>query len=100
MARADINQQRAAKTVVAAMAVGKRRQAGGGWRRQQRWRWRQGAAAAAMASGERPEVKVEIGVPHTLLGNYLVQSRAMFLANAYLGLSQCLASRHTIEYTA
>ena len=53
------------------------------------------AAAAAMAGGESPEVKVEIGVPHTLLGGYLAQSRAMFLANAYLERSQCLASRLT-----
>ena len=53
------------------------------------------AVAAAMASGERPEVRVEIGVSHTLLGDYLVQSRAMFLANVYLESSQCLASRQT-----
>ncbi len=36
-----------------------------------------------------------IGVPCIPLGNYLVQSRAMFLANAYLERSQCLASRQT-----
>jgi hypothetical protein len=36
-----------------------------------------------MASGERPEVRVEIGVPRTLLGDYLAQSRAMFLANRF-----------------
>ena len=55
MARADINQQRAAKTAVAAIAVGKRRQARGekrgrwrggrrrqGWQGWQRWqRWQQ-----------------------------------------------------------
>ena len=42
------------------------------------------AAVAAMASGERPEVRVEIGVvPRTLLGNYLAQSRAMFLENRF-----------------
>jgi hypothetical protein len=59
-------------------------------------------AAAAMANGERLEVRDEyhtnvIGVPGILLGNYLVQSRAMFLANAYLHLSQCLASRQTLS---
>jgi hypothetical protein len=53
------------------------------------------AAVAAMASGERPEVRVEIGVPRILLGNYLAQSRAMFLVNAYLEGSQCSASRQT-----
>ena len=48
-----------------------------------------GAAAAAavavatMAGGERPEGRVEIGVPRTLLGDYLAQSRAMFLANRF-----------------
>ncbi len=54
-------------------------------------------AAAAMADGERPEMRDEsvIGVPGILLGNYLAQSRAMFLANAYLERSQCLASRQT-----
>jgi hypothetical protein len=36
-----------------------------------------------------------IGVPGILLGNYLAQSRAMFLAIVYLRLSQCLASRQT-----
>ena len=46
------------------------------------------AVMAAMAGGERPEVRVEIGVPCTLLGNYLAQSRAIFLANAYLEGSQ------------
>jgi hypothetical protein len=34
-----------------------------------------------------------IGVPRILLGDYLAQNRAMFLANAYLERSQCLASR-------
>ncbi len=53
------------------------------------------AAAAAMASGERPEVRVEIEVPCTLLGDYLAQSRAMFVVSAYLERSQCLASRQT-----
>jgi hypothetical protein len=33
-----------------------------------------------------------IGVPRILLGDYLAKSRAMFLANAYLERSQCLAS--------
>ncbi len=41
------------------------------------------AAVGAMAGGERPEVRVEIGVPRTLLGNYLAQSRAMFIANRF-----------------
>jgi hypothetical protein len=36
-----------------------------------------------------------IGVPRILLGDYSAQSRAMFLANAYLERSQCLASRQT-----
>ena len=36
-----------------------------------------------------------IGVPRILLGNYLAQSRVMFLANVYLEGSQCLASRQT-----
>ena len=49
-------------------------------------------AEAAMAGGERPEVRVEIGVPHILLGNYLAQNREMFLVNAYLKGSQNLAS--------
>ncbi len=53
------------------------------------------AAVAAMAGGVRPEVRVEIGVPRILLGNYLVLSIAMFLANAYLEGSQCLASRQS-----
>ena len=52
-------------------------------------------AAAAMASGEQPEVRVEIGVPRTLLCDYLSQSRAMFLVNVYLERSQCLESRQT-----
>ncbi len=45
-----------------------------------------GAVAApveAIAGGERPEVRVEIGVPCTLLGEFLAQSRAMFLANRF-----------------
>ena len=50
---------------------------------------------AAMAGGERPEVRVEIGVPCTLLGNNLAHIKAMRLANAYLEGSQCLASRQT-----
>jgi hypothetical protein len=33
-----------------------------------------------------------IGVPRILLGDYLAQSRAMFLVNAYLERYQCLAS--------
>jgi hypothetical protein len=58
------------------------------------------AAGAAMANGDRPEVRDEyhtnvIGVPRILLGDYLAQSRAMFLANVYLRLSQCSASRQT-----
>jgi hypothetical protein len=36
-----------------------------------------------------------IGVPRILLGNYLAQKKAMFLANAYLERSQYLASRQT-----
>ncbi len=50
--------------------------------------------AAAMVDGERPEVRDEkvIGVSCIPLGNYLAQSRAMFLANAYLERSLCLAS--------
>jgi hypothetical protein len=36
-----------------------------------------------------------IAVPRILLGDYLAQSRAMHLANAYLERSQCLASRQT-----
>ena len=35
-------------------------------------------AAAVMAGGERPEVRVEIGVPRTLLGNYLSGRIPMF----------------------
>ena len=38
-------------------------------------------------------MRVKIGVPHILLGDYLVQSRVMILVNAYLERSQCLASR-------
>jgi hypothetical protein len=38
---------------------------------------------AAIAGGESAEVRVEIGVPRTLLGDYLAQSRAMFLANRF-----------------
>ena len=52
----------------------------------------------AMAVGKRPEAREEsnvIGVPHILLGNNLVQSRVIFLANAYLERSQCVASRQT-----
>ncbi len=56
-----------------------------------------GAVAVVMAGGERPEVRVEIGIPHILLGNYLAQSRAMFLVNAYLERSQCSASRQTLS---
>ncbi len=42
------------------------------------------AAVAAIAGEERPEVRVEmIRVPHRLLGDYLAQSRAMFLANRF-----------------
>ncbi len=41
-------------------------------------------AVAAIAGGERPEVRVEmIRVPRRLLGDYLAQSRAMFLANRF-----------------
>jgi hypothetical protein len=40
-------------------------------------------AVAAIASGERPEVRVEIGVPRTLVGDYLAQIRAMFLGNRF-----------------
>ena len=58
------------------------------------------AAVAAMAGGERPEVRVEIGVPRTLLGNNSVHIKAMHLANAYLGPSQCLVSRQTFICTA
>ena len=102
MVRADNNQQRAAKTVAAAIAVGKRHQARGekrGW-----WRGRRqggaaaaagAAAVAAMAGGKKPEVRVEIGVSRTLLGDNLAHIKAMRLACAYLGLSQCLAFRQT-----
>ncbi len=38
-----------------------------------------------------------IGVHCILLGDYLAQSRAMFLVNAYLERSQCLASRQTLS---
>jgi hypothetical protein len=41
------------------------------------------AGAVVMAGGMRPEVKVEAGVPCVLLGDYLAQSRAMFLANMF-----------------
>ena len=47
--------------------------------RGQRWEWRLGFRL----------------VPHILLGDYLAQSRAMFLVNAYLGISRCLASTQT-----
>ncbi len=40
------------------------------------------AGAVAMAGGERPEVRVETGVPR-ITGNYLEQSRAVFLANGF-----------------
>ncbi len=53
------------------------------------------AVVAVMAGWERPEMRVEIGVPHILLDNSLVQIRAMFLANVYLGVSQCFVSRQT-----
>ncbi len=56
------------------------------------------AAAAVMAGGERPEVRVEIGVPRILLGDYLALSIAMFLANAYLEGSQCLAFLSTTVF--
>ncbi len=54
----------------------------------------------AMAVGKRPEVKEEgnvIGVSHILLIYYLAQSRGVFLANAYVERSQCLASRQTLS---
>ncbi len=56
------------------------------------------AVVVAIAVGKRPEVNEEsnvIGVPGILLGDYLAQSRAIFLVNAYLEGSQCLASRQT-----
>ena len=90
MARTDTNQQRAANTVAAAIAVGNRHQA-----REVVGAGVAAAMVAAMAGGERPEVRVEFGVPYILLGNYLAQSRAMFLVNAYLERSRCLASRQT-----
>ncbi len=49
------------------------------------------AIAMTMAEGEtrgRGRDWGYVGVPHIQLGNYLVQSRAMFLANVYLHLSQ------------
>jgi hypothetical protein len=90
MARADNNQQRAAKTVAAAISVarGARHEersgggSGGGGSSDGRW-------------GEKPAVRVEIGVPRTLLGDYLAQSTVMFLVNAYMESSQCLTSRQT-----
>ena len=106
-ARADNNQQGAAKTAAAAVAVGKRRQARGEkrgrWRRRRRrgggggrgGRGGSGGSEGRCVGGERPEVRVEIGVPRTLLGDYLAQIKAMRLANAYLERSQCLASRQT-----
>ncbi len=57
-------------------------------------------AVAAMAGGERPEVRVEIGVPCTLLGDNLAHINAMGLANAHLERSQCLASRQTFIFAA
>ena len=88
-ARADNNQQRAAKTAAAAIAVGKRCQARGekqGW-----WRWQRrgggrgggcrGGSGGSNGRWGRPEVRVEIGVPRTLLGNYSVHMKAMRLAN-------------------
>ena len=76
-------------------APGKRREAGGGAAAAA------GAAAvAAMAGGERPEVRVEIGVPRTILGDNLAHIKAIRLANAYLERSQCLASRQTFTFAA
>ena len=41
------------------------------------------AGAAVIAGWERPVVRVETRVPRILLGDYLAQSRAMFLANGF-----------------
>ncbi len=54
--------------------------------------------AMAMAEGEmggRGRDWGHVGVPRMLLGNYLAQSRAMFLANAYLRLSQFFTDRQS-----
>ena len=85
-ARADNNQQRAAKTAAAAIAVGKRRQARG--EKRGRWRGRRrggsggggrGGSGGSNGRWGRPEM-MEIGVPCTLLGNYLAHIKAMHLA--------------------
>jgi hypothetical protein len=46
-----------------------------------------------MGLGVPPDMKNKFRVPCIQLGNYLAQIRAMFLANTYLHLSQCLAHR-------
>ena len=48
----------------------------------------------------RPEVRVKIGAPRTLLGDYLAHIKAMCLVNRYLERSQCLASRQTFIFFA
>ncbi len=57
--------------------------------------------AMAMAEGKtrgRGRDWGYVGVPCIQLGNYLAQSRAMFLANAYLRLSQFFAHRHCFTW--
>jgi hypothetical protein len=61
------------------------------------------AIAMAMAEGKtrgRGRDWGYVGVPHIQLGNYLAQSRAMFLANAYLHLSQIFADRQSFVCAA
>ena len=108
-AGADNNQQRAAKTAAAALAAGKRCQAKGEHdkshdkRRHKILRNNVGGSSGGggdgsgggNGGGERPEVRVDIGVPRILLGGYLAPRRAMFLANTYMERSQCLASRQS-----
>jgi hypothetical protein len=99
-AKADNNQQRAAKTAATAIAVGKRRQARGekrGRRRRggrRRWRprlqrWQQWPVRRW---GEARGESGDWSSTYTL-GDNLAHIKAMRLANAYLEVSKCLASR-------
>ena len=46
-------------------------------------------------SVERPEVRMETGVPRIQIGDYLAQNRAMRQVNAYLDMPQYFASRQS-----
>ncbi len=63
------------------------------------------AAAIGMAVGEgkmrgRGRDWVYVGIPRIQLGNYLVQSRVIFIVNAYLLLSHFFASRQMFTLSA